>query len=117
MPSLCFLLVTCLTAAVQITTTSWKTSSCASLSQTQLTRTFKPFISTHFELHPTGNHNSRVLQVCGEQSGDARCRGLPDYLHEWSNSSEQDAWHQLAEEMLPNDRQKVRKKFNKLIDI
>lgn len=52
-------------------------------------------------------------QVCCEQPGAAGSRGLHDCLPEWSNSSQKDAWHQLAEEMLPDDRQKVRRTVSK----
>lgn len=59
---------------------------------------------------PVMKHLSSLLQVCGEQSGDACGWRLPDHLHERSHSSGEDARDQLAQEMLPDDWQKVRKK-------
>lgn len=46
-------------------------------------------------------------QVRCEQPGAAGGRRLHDRLPERSNASQEDAWHQLAEEMLPDDRQEV----------
>lgn len=72
--SLFSLPVTCLTAAVQTITTSWKTSSCECA-------TADIFLWTLFYL------NVSFLQLCGEQPGDACGRRLPDHLHEWGHSS------------------------------
>lgn len=47
-------------------------------------------------------------QVRGQQPGAAGGRRLHDRLSQRSNSPQEDAWHRLAEEMLPDDRQEVR---------
>lgn len=49
-----------------------------------------------------------VHQVCCQQPGAAGRRRLHDRLSQRSNSPQEDAWHRLAEEMLPDDRQEVR---------
>lgn len=48
-------------------------------------------------------------QVRGQQPGAAGRRRLHDRLPERSDSPQEDARHRLAEEMLPDDRQKVRR--------
>lgn len=47
-------------------------------------------------------------QICCEQPWAAGGGRLHDCLHEWSDSSQEDARHQLVEEMLPDDWQEVR---------
>lgn len=42
-------------------------------------------------------------QVRGEQPGAAGGRRLHDRLSKRSNSPQEDAWHRLAEAMLPDD--------------
>lgn len=54
-------------------------------------------------------------QVRREQPGAAGCRRLHDCLPERSDSSQEDARHQLAEEMLPDDRQEVRVKISESV--
>lgn len=75
MRSLSSPLVTCLTAAVQTITTSWKTSSCECATADIILQKLLYF-------------NVSSLQLCGEQPGDARGRRLPDHLHEWGHSTE-----------------------------
>lgn len=65
---------------------------------------YSMFISL-FLISPVPELSACVLcpQVRCEQPGVAGGRRLHDCLHEWSNSSQEDARHQLAEEMLPDD--------------
>lgn len=43
-------------------------------------------------------------QVRHQQFGTPGGRGLHDRVPEWCHPPPEDAWHQLAEEMLPDDR-------------
>lgn len=65
-------------------------------------------------LRRRGGNSTAVCLICvfhqvrRQQPGAAGRRRLHDRLSQRSNSPPEDAWHRLAEEMLPDDRQEVR---------
>lgn len=65
------------------------------------------FISRGNITVPYAQFTRSVSQVRGEQPGAAGGWRLHDRLPERSNTSQEDAWNKLAEEMLPDDWQKV----------
>lgn len=61
---------------------------------------------------PPPDYFSCTQQVCDQQPGATGGRGLYDCVPEWCHTTPENAGDRLAEEMLPDDRQKVRRMLN-----